>query len=239
MKTKLYQACLLASLSIAAMQPLLRAQSAESSPGSRCEESHRSLAPRNPRLRENGSIVPGQTIVQAKFEIDENTTIRVVEYPRLGKNLDSYNSTIIVQRGQGQKKYPLAPQIKGGEVLRLVETASLCISSDEGAIVLAFEAGSTGAAEGFAVIRYSAASIDVKVFPIVTQGKLVVDRATSDRAELWSTTSEDAALCEACKKHYVIRDCQVGQLNVQCTKRAGAVGPLAPDKFMQKRIEIR
>ena len=89
----------------------------------------------------DGSIVAGQVIVQAKLALDENTTAKIVESPRSGNDLDSYNSTVIVQRGQQQKKYPLEGLIKGGSLLRLVEVASLCGSSNQGTVFLAFEIG--------------------------------------------------------------------------------------------------
>jgi len=231
---------LLASLSAAAMQPLLLAQSPESSHTLGCAESHRVIAPRNPRMGADGNILAGQAIVQAKLTLDGSTTVRIVEYPRSGTDLDSFNSTVIIQRGQEQKKYPLGELIKDGSVLRLVEVASLCASSDQGTVFLAFEAGSTGAAEGFAVIRYSPGAVDVQAFPMVNQGRIAVSKVGPEKVELWSATGSASQIdCDACKKHYTVQDCTVGQQSVECKQRPGPGEVLFPDKFMRARIEVR
>ena len=132
------------------MQSLLFAQSPEPSQPLGCVESHRVIAPKNPRMGADGSILAGQVIAQAKLTLDGSTTAKIVEYPRSGNDLDSYNSTVIIQRGQEQKKYPLERLIKGGSLLRLVEVASLCGSSNQGTVFLAFEAGSSRREESHA-----------------------------------------------------------------------------------------
>jgi hypothetical protein len=188
----------------------------------------------------DGNILAGQAIVQAKLILDESTTVRIVEYPRSGADLDSYNSIVIVQRGQEQKKYPLGQLIKDGSVLRLVEVASLCASSDQGTVFLAFEAGSTGAAEGFAVIRYSPGAVDVQAFPMVNQGRIAVSKVDPEKVELWSATGSASQIdCDACKKHYAVQDCTVGQQSVECKQRPGPGEVLSPDKFMNARIVVR
>lgn len=231
---------LLASLSAAVTQPVLLAQSPEPSRPLGCVESHRVVAPKNPRMGLDGSIVAGQVIVQAKLALDENTTAKIVESPRSGNDLDSYNSTVIVQRGQQQKKYPLEGLIKGGSLLRLVEVASLCGSSNQGTVFLAFEAGSSGAAEGFAVIRYSSEAVDVLAFPMANQGRIVVTKARPEEVELWSASGSAGGIdCDACKKRYSVRDCKVGQDSVECKQRPAAGEALSPDKFMRARIDLR
>jgi hypothetical protein len=231
---------LFAFMSVAAMQSLLSAQSAEPSHTLGCTESHRLVTPRNPRLGADGNILAGRAIVQAKLILDGSTTVRIVEYPRSGTDLDSYNSTVIIQRGQEQMKYPLARLVKGGSVLRLVEVASLCSSSDQGTVFLAFEAGSTGAAEGFALIRYSPESVDVQAFPMAYEGRIVVSKADPEKVGLWSATGSASQIdCDACKKHYAVQDCNVGQQTVECKQRPGPGEVLFPDKFMSARIEIR
>jgi hypothetical protein len=231
---------LIASLLVAAMQPLLFAQSPEPSHTLGCVESHRVIAPKNPRMGADGNILAGQVIVQAKLALDGSTTARIVEYPRSGADLDSYNSTVIIQRGQEQKKYPLERLIKGGSLLRLVEVASLCGSSDQGTVFLAFEAGSTGAAEGFAVIRYSPEAVDVLAFPMANQGRIVVTKAAPNEVELWSASGSAGGIdCDACKKRYSVRDCNVGQDSVECKQRPAAGEVLSPDKFMRARIDLR
>ncbi len=231
---------LLASLSAAAMQPLLFAQSPEPSHTLGCAESHRIITPRNPRMDTDGNILTGQAIVQAKLTLDGSTIARIVEYPRSGADLDSYNSTVIIQRGPEQKKYPINWLVKGGSGLRLVEVASLCSSSDQGTVFLAFEAGSTGAAEGFAVIRYSSGSVDVLALPMANQGRIVVSKVEPEKVELWSAAGSASQIdCDGCKKHYAVQDCNVGQQSVECKQRPGPGEVLFPDQFMQARIEVR
>jgi hypothetical protein len=231
---------LLAFLSAAVTQPVLLAQSPEPSRPLGCMENHRVVAPKNPRMGADGSIVAGQVIVQAKLALDENTAAKIVESPRSGNDLDSYNSTVIVQHGQQQKKYPLEGLIKGGSLLRLVEIASVCGSSGQGTVFLAFEAGTSGAAEGFVVIRYSPEAVDVQALPMANQGRIVVTKATPNEVELWSASGSAGGIdCDACKKHYSVRDCNVRKDSIECQQRPGAGEVLSPDKFMRARIDLR
>jgi hypothetical protein len=125
-------------------------------------------------------------------------------------------------RGQDIKKYTLKELVKGGEVLRLVEMAKVCASKDQGSVFLAFEAGSAGVAEGFAVVRYSAQAIEVKGLPSASQGRIVVKPAAPDQVELWSATGGEGIECDACKKHYAVQVCELGQPGVTCSKRKEA-----------------
>jgi hypothetical protein len=229
---------LLTSIFGTATQSYLLGQSPMTAPASGCEDSHMIIALKNPRMLADGTILPGQSIAQARLALDENTTVRVIEYPSSGKDLDSYNSTIVIQRDQESKKYPLKVQIKGGEVLRLVEVARLCTSVDQGSVFLAFEAGATGAVDGFVVVRHSPQAIAVQALPLTDQGRIVVKRGVPDHIELWSAAGGDGIECDACKKRYTVQDCQLGQ-SVECARRGGTVGPFSPDKFMRARIEVR
>ncbi|RZU42418.1 hypothetical protein [Edaphobacter modestus] len=221
-----------------ATQQLAFAQTPISSPAFACKEIHRTLAPKNPRMAADGSIIPGQAIVQESLTLSEGATVKIVEYPRSGKDLDSYNSTIIVQRGQEQKSYPVERLIKYGSVLRLVEVASLCTSSDQGLFFLAFEAGSSGASEGFVVVRYSTTTVDVQAFPMANQGRIVIKRAAPNEVELWSANA-DSTECDACKKHYSVQNCHVEQQSIECKLQPGAGETLSPNKLMNARIVIR
>ena len=221
-----------------AIQQLAFAQTPISSPAFACKEIHRTLAPRNPRMTADGSIISGQAIVQESLILNEGATVKIVEYPRSGKDLDIYNSTIIVQRGQEQKRYSVERLIKDGSVLRLVEVASLCTSSDQGLLFLAFEAGSSGASEGFVVVRYSTTTVDVQSFPMANQGRIVIERAAPNEVELWSAIA-DGSECGACKKHYSVQSCHVEEQSIECNPRPGAGETLSPDKLMNARIVIR
>jgi hypothetical protein len=216
------------------------AQSPKPSPAPTCENSHKTLAPKGPRMGADGTIVPGQAVVQWKLTLDEATVVRVVEHPRTEKDMDSYNSTIIVQRGHERKDYALGKLIKLGSGLRLVETASFCSSPGKKTVFLAFETPSVGASEGFAVIRSSPDDVDVQVLPMADQGRIVVSRADLDRVELWSAKGSASEIeCDACKKHYAVQDCEIGQHAVTCNPRAGADEIRSPSKFIGARIEVR
>lgn len=99
-----------------------------------------------------------------------------------------------------------------------------------GSVFLAFEAGSTGAAAGFAVVRYSAQAVDVQGLPMADQSSIVV-KAAPDQVELWSATGGEGIECDACKKRYAVQECELGQPSVTCSKRQGTVGSFSPDKF--------
>lgn len=240
MKT-LCKAALLASLLVTATPPYLLAQSPATVPASGCEETHRKIAGKNPPRTANGIIVPGQAIAQLRLALGQNTILQVVEYPTTGKDIDLWNSTIILQRGQEETTYPLGQLIRYGDGLRLVEVASLCGDAGQNTIVLAFESNATGAEEGFVIIRYSRESAEVKGFPPARQGRIVIDRSDPNRAELWSASGspKGAIECDACEKIYEIQDCRVWEKSIDCKRRPETVGPFPPEKFMQARIEVR
>jgi hypothetical protein len=241
-----FRICFFACISVAAMQPLVFAQSPEPAQVIGCKEIHRDLTPSNPRLGTDGNIIVGQAIVQMRLALGENTTVKVVEYPRSlkvlhGHILDSYSSTIIVQRGQERKEYSVGRLIKLGLTLRLVEVASLCTSSSgQGTVFLAFESSSIGLAQGFAVIRYSAETVDVQALPMANQGRIVVSKAEPEKVEMWSATGSAGPIdCDACKKYYAVKDCDISQQSVVCKQRLGTRKIVAPDTFMNARIEVR
>jgi hypothetical protein len=114
------QSATLAWLFVVALQPSSFGQSApkEVMP---CKAAHRIIAPKNPAIASNGKIFAGQSIVEAQFTVGENATVRIVEHPLSGNDLDAYHSTILVQHGYRERQYPLKDLIRGGEFLRIVE----------------------------------------------------------------------------------------------------------------------
>jgi hypothetical protein len=205
---------------------------------SECREIHKAFAPKNSRIGPLGKLLPGQILVQARIILDSSTVVKVVEYPQSGPGFDDSNSTIIVEQNSTKKVFRIKDLIKYGSIMRLVEYATVCNSPDDSTIFLGFDGGSTGDFEGFAVIHSSPNGIEVMTLPYALQGRIVINRSTPDELELWSATDSDMALCGACKKHYFVRECRVGQKNVECIRRVGLVGPLNPDAFMSKRIDI-
>lgn len=230
---------LFVALSLVVTEGLL-AQGLTASPTPTCENTHKTLAPKRPRMETDGTIVPGQTVLQWKVALDEETMVRVVEHPRTEKDVDNYNSTIIVQRGQERKEYPLQRLIKLGSGLRLVETAAFCSSPGKKTVFLAFETPSVGADEGFAVIRYTSEGVDVQALPMADQGRIVVSGTDLSRVELWSAKGSASEIdCDACKKHYAVQDCEIGEHTVTCSPRVGVDEIRSPSKFIGARIEVR
>ena len=230
---------LVIALSIVARGGNLLAQGPASLVMSGCEIRHTVLAPRNPRFGADGRIVPGQTIVQMALHLNESTTVKVVEYPRSDGGGDAYNSTIIVQHGQEQKNYALGRRYKFfGQSLRIVETAAVCSSPSSGTAFFAFEAG-MGAAEVFAIIRYSSDGADVQMLPMVYQGRIVVKKIQLNKVELWSAKGSAGKLeCDGCEKDYALRICEIGEHSVTCKERAGAEKLRSASEFISARIDV-
>jgi hypothetical protein len=204
-----------------------------------CKDSHRVFAPKNPQTGTNGGILPGQAIVQLKLILNDGSSVRVIERPRSEKDFDNYNSEIIIERGKERKEYVLKRLIKYGALLRIVEVASFCSPPDKETVFLAFEAPSTGSAEGFAIIQSSATSTDVRTLPLVDEGRIVVNKADPSRVELWSARGSASKIdCDACKKHYTVQDCEIGEQSVTCSPRAGVDETRSPGMFIAARIEV-
>lgn len=233
---------MLVCLLVVFASPCLFSQSATIPGAGPCKVVHRVIVPKNPARSSDGDILPGQSITQARITVGENATVRVVEHPRSGRDLDSFNSTITIQKGQTVQQYLLKNLIKGGEFFRLVETAKLCSSPSTGTVFLAFEAGSTGVSEAFAAVRYSSLSVAVKALPVANEGRIVIFSPT--RLELW-TAGEGEGLggieSDAGKKRYAVETCELGQEQqerVQCSSQTRTGGVVSPDEFMRARIKI-
>lgn len=206
-----------------------------------CGTTHQAITLQNPRRDEDDIIIPGQRLLQVKFNLDQNTMVSVIEYPQSGQDIDLFNPAVVVRRDRKEQNYPLKQVIKDGDALRIVQVAHLCASSNRGLAILAFESYATGDEEGFTIIDYDQTSVRIKGIPLeVWQGRIVISTSTPDQAEVWSTTSdEEANLCRACDKHYVVYDCRIEDPAIKCTRRPGLVGPLPPDNFTDHPITVR
>ena len=205
-----------------------------------CGTTGQAITLQNPRRDEDGLIIPRQRLPQVKFNLDQDIAVSVIEYPQ-SDDIDLFNSTVAVLRTRQEESHPLKEVIKGGDGLRIVQVAHLCASPNLGLAILAFESYATGDEEGFAIIDYNQASVHVKGIPLeVWQGRIVISTSAPDQVEVWSTTDdEEANLCRACDKHYMIYDCRIGDPAVKCTRRPGLVGPLPPDDFTDHPITVR
>jgi len=221
---------LLVPLLSAQVQPAVRA----------CAESHRHFAPSNPAMGADGRFRPGQQIVQSQLALDTDSVIRVTEFPRSEEPLNSYNSTVTVQRGEQTHDYEVGRLIKYGFGLRLVEIASLCAvsPSQPGIVILAFEAGFDGSTAGFVVVRHSADATDVQASPMTNQGRIGVRRENPSSFELWSASGSIGIDCTACKKRYVIQNCRLGEEQMECKRQAETIVD-SPGRFIGNRIDLR
>jgi len=204
----------------------------------KCEERQETFPLLLPPRDEDGKLV-SQVLARAKFRLNEETTLRIIEYPRSRGDEDTYNSVIIIEQAGGHKEYPLASTIRGGSALRLLKSFSYCMSSGKGLLALSFQAGWTGSAQGFVLIRYYKDWVDAKTFPIVYQGRMVINRSDSNNVELWSSVPEDRHTCDACDKRYSIQDCKIGGRSTVCKKRPSVEGPYSPSKFIHESIKIQ
>ena len=89
------------------------------------------------------------------------------------------------------------------------------------------------------MIQYSPQGIDVQGFPMVEQGRIVVKKAAPGEVELWSAFARNGIECDACKKHYSVQGCQIGQQSVECKRRPGSGTTLSPNELMRARIDVR
>ncbi len=205
-----------------------------------CGDLHQVITREDPSIT-NHTFAPGQSLLQARFTLENRMEISIVEYPRDNSQELDFNSTILVKHDREQNAYPLGTLIRGGNVFGGPDIVVLCTSPGSGTVTLAFATFATGASEAFAVLQYSKEFVKVRAFPIVaTQGRIVISRSDPGQAQIWSATADDYAdLCGACDKHYQVYDCRVGASAIKCTKRPGVVGPLPPDNFMEHRIAIQ
>jgi hypothetical protein len=239
---KFRKVCLLLSgifaLSVSLSLPNGNSRSTQTIDIAKCEERHETFPLPLPSRDEDGKLI-SHMLARAKFRLSEETTLRITEYPRSQGDEDTYNSVIVIKQAGHQKEYPLASTIMGGSALRLLKSFSCCTRSVKGLLVLAFQAGWTGSAQGFVLIRFSKDWVDVKTFPIVYQGRLVIRRTDPNTVELWSSVPEDRHTCDACEKRYSIQDCKIGGGSTICKKRPSVEGPISPSKFIHESIKIQ
>ena len=204
-----------------------------------CVAAHKLVIPRNPREGSDGRFLPGQVLLQRSIQINPQTMVKVLESPSSGRDLDEYNSTIVVERGPIKDRYRVRDLIKYGELLRIVEYAIACPTPEESTLLLGFETCCTGQAEGFVVLRIGTSSSEVWALPMANEGRIVVNRSDPSTVELWSANRSDLSLCEACPKHYVVSDCRQNKASSTCAPHPRRTTPIDPDKFMEHRIELR
>lgn len=182
-------------------------------------------------------IIDKKQVLRARLEINISTLIEVFERP---KDVDYYDSLVIVHRKDFSPQYfNIGRMIKGGQILRLVNTALFYTEEHAGVLVFVFEGGGSGAVQGFAILRFSQTNIELHTLPIVYHGKVVVDRKNIEKVELWSKHPYFIGQSEVDDKLYIIRDCYWRKKGFDCRSKPRIVGPFSPISISDPGVEIR
>lgn len=179
-------------------------------------------------IDENGRMLRG------KIMLDSSVTVEMYETP---KDIDFYDSTVVVDRLGKSQSYNVGNLIKH-QALSLVHAAIVPSGSDAGMLVLEYEGGATGAREGFAILRFSPAGIELHTLPLTDYGKVVVSKSKPEQVEIW-TALEDGAGAAADPKAYALRSCLWSPKGYVCGPPKRKHGRFSPAAIDDPGIEIR
>jgi len=173
-------------------------------------------------------------VLRAEIAIDSATTVRFYEEPT---DVTVYNSTVSVERGTNViATYNVGSLIKH-QALRLVHVA-LLRSGDRGMLVGEYEGGAVGAREGFAILHFSPAGVELHTLPLTDYGKVVVFRSQPERAEIWSAR-DDGVGAAADPKAYARRSCRWAAKGYVCGSPKLKPGRFSPSDINDPGIEIK
>jgi hypothetical protein len=180
------------------------------------------------------AIAQHKKVLRAEIAIDSTTTVRFYEQPTSEL---VYNSTVSVERGaEAIATYNVGSMIKH-QPLRLVH-AALLRSGDAGMLVCEYEGGAVGAKEGFAILRFSPAGIELHTLPLTDYGKVVVFRSKPEQAEIWSALDDNVGAAAA-DRSYSTRTCRWQPKGYVCDPPKRKPGLFAPGGISDPGIEIR
>jgi hypothetical protein len=187
-------------------------------------------------IKDSLAMQQKRQVLRAKMKIDSSTSIQIFERP---KSPIYYDSLIIVRRkSQPIQSYDIGRMIKGGQVLRLLYSAMVYTEARNGMLILGFEGGGDGSTQGFAIIYFSPAFIELQVLPITYNGKVVVFQNDKKHVELW-TRSNEIGESEVAPVHYEIRDCYLYKDGFHCNSTPRIVGLYSKLEIIDPSIEIR
>jgi hypothetical protein len=183
---------------------------------------------------------PGDDFQRASIRFDDTTEIQV--YQRKVPTADgAFDSTIVIKtdgENPGQERFPVSRFVQNGQGLWLFQSRTVCGKLDKQEMILGFMLGGVDAGQGFLVIDRFSGRARVRALPkIVEHGKLIIFHENFRRAQLWGAT--DFGSCEACKKHYMVEDCELGTATVVCAKQPKLRGPFYPNAITENIIEVR
>ena len=183
---------------------------------------------------DDAAISDHKKVLRAEIAIDSTTTVRFYEQPT---SVMVYNSTVSVERGGAVlATYNVGSLIKH-QSLRLVHAALLRFG-DSGVLVCEYEGGADAAREGFEVVRFSPAAIDLHTLPLTDFGKIVVFKGKPEQVEIWSGLP-DGATSNADERPYVVRVCHLESKGYVCGSPKQQPGRFSPGDIDDPGIEIK
>ena len=105
-------------------------------------------------------------------------------------------------------------------------------------LILAFEAGSTDALQGFAFVKFSGSNVLISAVPIVQQGRVEIKRDQPYEFDLWEADKRFQGECDACTKRYSIRHCKVIGPRSQCVRLDGPLLSREPNEITGDLIRV-
>jgi hypothetical protein len=175
-------------------------------------------------------------VLRARVVLDGATTVEFYERP---KDIDFYDSTIVVnRRGGAIRSYNVGELIKH-QALSLARVGIVPSGDGSGMLVCEYEGSPTGGSEGFAILRFSPAGFELHTLPLTDSGKVVVFKSKPEQVEIWSALSDYVA-SDADPRNYATRACHLQ------TQEGYVCGPpkrkhrrFIPSDIFETGIEIR
>jgi hypothetical protein len=176
-------------------------------------------------------------IAIVEIKVNSVTTITVKEN-QMPSGKDDFAPTVEILEANRQLDFPLTKYIKYGEHLYLRRLRTVCTDSDNGIVVLAFEAGSTNFLQGFLFMKFSLHDTQISAVPIVQQGRIEIDKSKPYEFDLWAADDRDQG-CAACEKDYFLKHCKFVEPRSQCEKAKGPLISRDPNEVTGDLIRIR
>jgi len=181
------------------------------------------------------AISENKDVLRSRILLDSSTIVEFHERPR---GIDFYDSTIVVSRREAASRTYNVGSLIGHQALSLAHVAIVPSGNGAGMLVCEYVGGAVGAREGFAILRFSPAGLDLHTLPLTDFGKVVVFKRRPERAEIWSALPYGAG-ADADPMYYSTRSCRWKSNGYDCgppRRKRGRFGPAAVD---DPGIEIR
>jgi len=181
------------------------------------------------------AIEKAKKVLRARIVLDGSTTVEFYERP---KDIDFYNSTIVVnRRGEASRSYNIGNLIKH-QALSLVHVGIVPSGDDAGMLIAEYEGGAVGARVGFAILRFSPAGVELHTLPLTNFGKVVVFRGKPEQVEIWSALPYPAG-ADADPRAYATQACRWQGDGYECNPPKRHPGRFSPAAIDDPGIEIR